>query len=103
MAEKNTITKTNTMTKTITLRQHLQRAILSICDIWDTDYIFDNWEPEFMTIFANWQLRLTLDSIRNSCDVFSETIDTIWKNSLKNSVQKMHEKSTSFDKISVSK
>ena len=29
----------------------------------------DNWEPEFMTIFVTWQLIVTLDSIRNSCDV----------------------------------
>ena len=39
------------------------------CDIWDTDYNYDNWEPEFMKIFVTWQLRVTLDSIRNSCDV----------------------------------
>ena len=51
---------TNAMTKTI----------LETCDIWDTDYNSDNWEPEFMTIFATWQLRATLDSIRNSCDVY---------------------------------
>ena len=50
--------------------EHLQRAILVTCDIWDTDYISDNWEPEFMTIFVTWQSRVTLDSIRNSCDVF---------------------------------
>ena len=25
--------------------------------------------PKFMTIFVTWQLRVTLDSIRNSCDV----------------------------------
>ena len=30
----------------------------------------DNWEPEFMTIFVTWQLRVTLDSIRNSCNIF---------------------------------
>ena len=41
------------------------------CDIWDTDYNSDDWEPDFMTIFATWQLRVTLESIRNSCDVFS--------------------------------
>ena len=29
--------------------------------------LVDNWEPEFMTIFVTWQLRVTLDSIRNSC------------------------------------
>ena len=38
-------------------------------DLWDTDYNSDNWEPEFMTIFVTWQLIVTLDSIRNSCDV----------------------------------
>ena len=41
------------------------------CGIWDTDYNYDNWEPEFMTIFVAWQLRVTLDSIRNSCDVLA--------------------------------
>ena len=45
------------------------RAIIETCDIWDTDYNSDNWEPEFMTIFVTWQLIVTLDSIRNSCDV----------------------------------
>ena len=40
---------------------------------WDTDYNSDNWEPVFMTIFVAWQLRVTLDSIRNSCDVFYES------------------------------
>ena len=42
----------------------------SNCDIWDTDY---NWETEFMTIFVTWQSRVTLDSIRNSCDVLAWT------------------------------
>ena len=40
------------MTKTNTFKEHLQRAILVTCDIWDTDYIPDNREPEFMTIFV---------------------------------------------------
>ena len=44
--------------------------LFSTCDIWDTDYNTDNWEPGFMTIFVTWQLIVTLDSIRNSCDVF---------------------------------
>ena len=39
------------------------------CDIWDTDYNYNNWELEFMTIFVTRQLRVTVDSIRNSCDV----------------------------------
>ena len=45
-------------------------TILETCDIWDTYYNSDNWEPEFLTIFVTWHLRVTLDSIRNSCDVF---------------------------------
>ena len=47
-----------------------KNTTLETCEIWDTDYNSDKWEPESMTIFANWQLRLTLDSICNSCDVF---------------------------------
>ena len=54
-----------TMTATKTTTTTIQET----CDIWDTDYNSDNWEPEFMTIFVTWQLRVTLDSIRNSCDV----------------------------------
>ncbi len=46
------------------------KKTLQCCDIWDTDNYTDNWEPEFMTIFVTWQLIATLDSIRNSCDVF---------------------------------
>ena len=36
------------------------------CDIWDTDYNSDNWEPELLTTFVTSQLRVTLDSIPNS-------------------------------------
>ena len=43
--------------------------ILMTWHIWDTDYNSDNWKTEFITIFVAWQLRVTLDSIRNSCDV----------------------------------
>ena len=100
-----------TMTKTDTLKEHLQRAILETCelwdiwsewwgdmawqkktktmtkgmtktipetcDIWDTNYNFDNWEPEFMTVFVTWQLRVTLDIICNSCDVLDRTTPTL--------------------------
>ena len=45
-------------------------TILETCDFWDTDYNSDNWEPEFMTVFVTWQSWVTLDSIRNSCDVY---------------------------------
>ena len=43
--------------------------IREVCGMWDADYISDNWEPEFMTIFVTWQSRVTLDSIHNSCNV----------------------------------
>ena len=57
------------------------KKALRCCDIWDTDYNTDNWEPEFMTIFVNRQLIVTLDSIRNSCDVFC-MIRLFWKECL---------------------
>ena len=31
-----------------------------------SDYKSDNWEPEFMTIFVSWQLRVTLDTRQHS-------------------------------------
>ena len=55
--------KDKKMTKTMT------KTIPETCDLWDTNYNSDTLEPEFMTIFVAWQLRVTLDSIRNSCDV----------------------------------
>ena len=67
--KRKTNTNTKTMTKTNTAKEHLQRVILVTCDIWDTGYISDDWEPEFMTIFVTCQLSVTWDSIRNSCDV----------------------------------
>jgi len=39
------------------------------CHICDIDYS-DHWEPDFKTIFVTWHLRVTLDSICNSCDVY---------------------------------
>ena len=53
-----------TKNKTITATKTMTNAILETCDIWDTGYNSDNWEPQFMTIFVTWQLRVTLDSIR---------------------------------------
>ena len=47
-------------------------AIMGTFDIWDTDYNTDNWEPGFMTIFVILQLIVTLDSILNSCDVWTD-------------------------------
>ena len=47
------------------------------CDIWDTDYNWDNWEPEFMTIFVTWQWRMTRDSILNSWDVYWLTMPSL--------------------------
>ena len=52
----------------------MTKTILETCDIWDIGCNSDNWEPEFMTIFVTWQLIVTLDSIRNSCDVFFKEI-----------------------------
>ena len=49
---------------------NFEQKVLETCVIWDTDNSSDNWEPEFMTIFGTWQLIVTLDSIRNSCDGF---------------------------------
>ena len=54
------------------------KIFLQTCDNWDTDYNSYNWEPEFMTIFGTWQLILTLDSIRNSCDVLKPSPNAIW-------------------------
>ena len=62
-------THTRTNARTHAFWEHLLKAILETCDIWDTAYNSDNWEPEFMTIFVTWQLIVTLDSIRNYCDV----------------------------------
>ena len=30
----------------MTFREHPQRPILETCDLWDTDYIYDNWEQQ---------------------------------------------------------
>ena len=43
-------------------------------------YNNDNWEPYIMTIIVTWQLGITLDSIRNSCDVW-----TLWGWKVENS------------------
>ena len=60
--------------------------ILSTCEIWDTHYNSDNSETEFMTISVTWQLRVTLDSIRNSCDVFKWQPKARPKKSVKNNI-----------------
>ena len=52
---------------------------LVTCAIWDTDYNTDNWEPGFMTIFATWQLIVTLDNICNSCDICTYQL---WKQTI---------------------
>ena len=59
-----------TKTKTSETSETSVKTILQTCDNWDTNYNSYNWEPEFMTIFVIWQSRVTLDSIRNFCDVF---------------------------------
>ena len=70
------LTMTMTMTMTMTSQtsktsETSVKTILQTCDNWDTDYNSYNWESEFITIFLTWQLGVTVDSIRNSCDVFS--------------------------------
>ena len=42
------------------------------CDIRDTDNNSNNRELHFMTIFVTRQLRVTVDSICNSCDLFKK-------------------------------
>ena len=54
--------------------EHPKGEIIGTWDIWDADYNTDNWEPGLMTIFVTWQLIVTLDSIRNSCDVLWTTL-----------------------------
>ena len=73
MTMKMTMTVTMRMTMTMTMTSETSetyvKTILQTCDNWDTGSYSYNWEPEFMTIFVTWQSRVTLDSIRNSCDV----------------------------------
>ena len=52
----------------------IEKTILETSDIWDTDYNSDHWEPEFSQSFFTWQLIVTLDSIRNYCDVYIEVM-----------------------------
>ena len=61
----------------LTFRVFSNGAIIGTCDICNTDYNTDNWEPGLMTIFVTWQLIVTLDSIRNSCDVYRDIY--VWK------------------------
>ena len=60
----------NTSTMTITLS--ITNTIPVTCYNWHTDYNSDNWEPGLMNICVTWQLRVTLDSIRNSCNVWTK-------------------------------
>ena len=62
------------LTKNTSIKEHLKGVIIGICDIWDTYYNIDNWEPGFMTIIVTWQLIVTLDSICNSCDVYRKIL-----------------------------
>ena len=42
-------------------------------DLWDINH---SWESEFRTIWVTWQLRVTQDSICNSCDVLKHS--AVW-------------------------
>ena len=55
------------------------RAILDTYDLWDTDFNFDNWKPDIMTIIVTWPLRVTLDRI--TMFVFFVVVSQILKNS----------------------
>ena len=33
-------------TKTMTIEEQPQSTIIETCDLWDTDYISDNWEQQ---------------------------------------------------------
>ena len=44
-----------------------------VCELEWIVYILDSCEPEFRSIIVTWQLRVTLDSICNSCDVLRQT------------------------------
>ena len=66
------------------IREHPKGAIIGTCDIWDTDYNTDNWEPEFMTIFVTWQLIVTLDSIRKFLQCFFCSCSGFFDTSLQN-------------------
>ena len=68
----------------ISIREHPKGAIIGTCDIWDTDYNTDNWEPEFMTIFVTWQLIVTLDSIRKFLQCFFCSCSGFFDTSLQN-------------------
>ena len=87
----NTMTKTNTNTNTYI--EHPKRVTLVTCDIWDTDYISDNWEHVFLTIYVTWQLRVTLDSIRNSCDVYICHLGFVMKHNWQIQIQNHKNKS----------
>ena len=39
----------------------IAKTILDTCDICDTDYNSDSWEPEFTTIIVTWQLSVRVD------------------------------------------
>ena len=55
----------------VTATKKITKTILETCDILDTDYNYENWASEFMTIFLTWQIKVTLDSICNFCNVLS--------------------------------
>ena len=68
MMRTHDLTNKKIMTKKITKTKNLETC--DNCDMSNTVNNSDDWEPEFMTIFVTWQLRVTLDSICNSYDVW---------------------------------
>ena len=57
-------------------QEHLHNHDKDMVKMANLHEIVDSWEPEFMTIIVTCQLYVTLDSIRNPCDVRSVK----WKN-----------------------
>ena len=41
-----------------------------VCELEWIVYILHSWEPEFRTLIVTWKLRVSMDSIHNSCDVW---------------------------------
>ena len=68
--QQKNIRNTNKLNRTITLPTLSNLPTIETFESWGTDFYSDKREHELMTIFVSWQLRVTLDSIRNSCDVF---------------------------------
>ena len=48
------MTRPTKKTMTMTIKEHLQRTIIENCELWDTDFIYDNWEQKSQ--YLQWPL-----------------------------------------------